>query len=108
MPLLNFTAYAQATIDPEVADFSGLETIVSNFLGLALVLGGMLAVVMIFFGGFKYITSRGDPKAVDSARLTLTWAIAGLVGIIVAFLILRLIRDIAGVDVTIFRIAPQN
>lgn len=103
-----FTAYAQAPIDPEAADFSGLETVVSNFLGLATALGGMLAVVMLFIGGFKYITSRGDPKGVDAARNTITWAIVGLVLIVVAYLVLRLIRDFTGVDVTIFRIRPEN
>lgn len=104
MPLLAITAYAASGIDPNAANLSGLETIVQNFLNIATGLAAIFAVLMIIWGGFKYITSRGDMKATDAARSTITWAIVGLIGIIIAYLIILLVRDLTGVDVTRFRI----
>lgn len=106
MLFFNLLVYAADPIDPNVADFSGLETVVSNFLGIATGLGALLAVVMLIVGGFKYITSRGDMKATDSARQTITWAILGLVGIAVAYLVISLVKDLTGVNVTTFKIKP--
>lgn len=68
------------------------ENVVSTLLGLA----GIVLFIMLVAGGFKYITSGGDPKAVESAKKTLTSAIAGLVLTASAYLILRLIADFTG------------
>ena len=42
---------------------------------------------MIIVGGIKYSTSAGDPAKVSSARLTIMYAIGGLVVSILAFAI---------------------
>jgi len=47
-------------------------------------LAGLVAVVMIFWGGFKYIISRGNPDSAKGARTTLFNAIIGLVIVIVS------------------------
>jgi hypothetical protein len=44
---------------------------------------GIVAVIMIIFGGFRYITSGGNDNNVSSAKNTILYAIIGLV--IVAF-----------------------
>lgn len=88
------------------APLSGLETIFSNFLGFVAGLAGIFAFLMIIVGGFKYITAEGDPKATASARATITWAILGLVVLIIGWLFLQFIKVFTGVDVTIFKI-PQ-
>ncbi|MBI2594224.1 hypothetical protein HYW39_00840 [Candidatus Curtissbacteria bacterium] len=85
---------------------SGLETVFSNFLGFVAGLAGIFAFLAIIVGGFKYITAEGDPKATASARATVTWAILGLVALILAWLFLQFIGVFSGIDVTIFKI-PQ-
>ena len=40
---------------------------------------GVVSVIMIIFGGFKYITSGGDAGKVTSAKNTILYAIVGLV-----------------------------
>jgi glucose uptake protein GlcU len=77
------------------------ERIVSYALGFA----GIVLFILLIVGGFKFITSGGDPKAVEGARKTLTSAIAGLVIILVSYLILVLITNITDVDVTQFKIS---
>ena len=87
-----------------IADLGGLfERIVSFVLGFA----GIVLFVLLLVGGFKYIISGGDPKAVESAKKTLTYAIGGLVVILVSYLILVLISKVTGVDVTNFNVVLQ-
>jgi hypothetical protein len=84
-----------------ISDLGGLfERVVTYALGFA----GIVLFILLIVGGFKFITSGGDPKAVEGARKTLTSAIAGLAIILVAYLILVLISNVTGVDVTKFNI----
>jgi hypothetical protein len=92
----------------EIAKISDLGTVFSNVVRLALGLAGIVLFLLLIVGGFKYITSGGDPKAVEVAKKTLTYAIGGLIVILLSYLILVLITTITGVDVTKFNIVlPQ-
>lgn len=89
----------------DIATLQGLECIFENAVSAILFLAGIVLFVMFLVGGFKFITAGGDPKAVEAAKGTLTHAIAGLVLLILAFLIIRFIANITGVeDITRFRI----
>ncbi len=87
-----------------VATIKGLECAFSNFISVILALAGIVLFIMLVIGGFRYLVSGGDPKAVEAAKGTLTQAIVGLVILVLAFLILVLIREITGVNVTEFRV----
>ncbi len=78
------------------ATFSDLNIVFGNVVSTLLGLAGIILFIMLVVGGFKYITSGGDPKAVESAKKTLTSAIAGLVLTASAYLILRLIANFTG------------
>ncbi len=60
--------------------------------------------IVIIIGGLKYVTSGGDPQKVQSAQKTLTYAIAGLVVLILAYAILAIIEQLTGAQVTQFKI----
>jgi hypothetical protein len=47
-------------------------------------LSGLVAVVMIFISGFKFITSQGNPESAKSARMTAINALIGLVIVMIA------------------------
>jgi hypothetical protein len=47
-------------------------------------LAGIVAVAMIFFGGFKYITSQGSPDAAAAGRKTVINAIIGLILVVLS------------------------
>jgi TRAP-type C4-dicarboxylate transport system permease small subunit len=87
-----------------VATLKGLEVVFGNVVTLVLGLAGLVLFIMLIIGGFKYITSAGDPKATQAAGKTITAAILGLVLISLAYLILVFISRFTGVDVTQFRI----
>ncbi|MCJ7805267.1 pilin [Patescibacteria group bacterium] len=88
----------------DVAKLSDLEGVFGNVVGILLGLAGIALFIMLVVGGFKYITAGGDPKGIESAKKTLTYAIGGIVLIAAGFLILQFIKQFTGVDVTQFRI----
>ncbi|MDO8524563.1 MAG: pilin [bacterium] len=57
----------------------------------------ILAVLMIIYGGFVYITAAGDPAKATSAKGILTFAIIGLAIALLAKFIPSLVRFILGV-----------
>ena len=92
-------AYAQGIVNATNANpLSDLEKVFGNVLVSILALAGIVLFIMLIIGGFRYISSGGDPKAAESARNTLTYAIGGIVVIAVSFLILRLISTFTGVN----------
>jgi uncharacterized membrane protein YvlD (DUF360 family) len=100
-------AYAQTDWDGEcivgdVATIKGIGCLLQNVLTVFLQLLGLVFFIMLIIGGFKYLTAGGDPKAVESAKGTLTAAIGGIVLAILSWFILRLIQQITGVNVTEF------
>jgi hypothetical protein len=98
---------AQGFADPSgdsPARLSDLEVVFRNVVGVALGFAGIVLFIMLLSGGFRYITAGGDPKSVEDAKKTLTYAIAGMVFIALAFLILRFIEQFTGAQVTQFKI----
>ena len=85
-----------------VHEIKDLVDIVENIFNLAIRLAGILAFIMLILGGFKYLTSGGDPKATESARKTLTYAVLGLVLVIAAWFILKFLSEFTGVNLTEF------
>lgn len=88
----------------KIATTKWFETLFKNSLETILVLAGIVLFVLLVSGGLKYITSGGDPKATDGAKKTITYAIGGLIAILLSYLILVLIENITGAKVTQFKI----
>jgi uncharacterized membrane protein len=102
-PITVFAQAREVVEDPSgFAKLSSIPILFENILGAITVLGGFAALMMLIFGGFRYIVAQGDPKAVQAARGTLTWAIVGLVMIIVAWLILAFLADFLNLPLTKF------
>jgi hypothetical protein len=59
-------------------------------------LGVFLAVLMVVVGGYMWIASAGDPDRVKQAQGTLTWAIIGLVFILIAVLLVNTLINAIG------------
>lgn len=94
---MDWNSIIPGCVTPEgVAQLSCLPAVFSNVVGWALGLAGLTAVFFIIFAGFKFLTSGGDPKQVDGAKKTLTYAIAGLIIVFLSFAIIKLIGTITG------------
>lgn len=65
--------------DSNTGNPSDLMTSVRRIINVFLFLIGAVSVIMIIFGGFKYVTSSGESSAVSSAKNTILYAVVGLV-----------------------------
>ncbi|MFH1863801.1 MAG: hypothetical protein ABIJ85_02755 [bacterium] len=89
------------TNPPQISD---LEVVFKNVVNVALGFAGIAFFVLLLVGGFKYMSAGSDPKAIEAARKTLTSAIAGLLIVILSYLVLVFIGTFTGVDLTQFKI----
>jgi len=74
-----------------------VTTTVVNVLSLVV---GLISVIFLIFGGFKYVTSGGDSGKVTSAKSTILYALIGLVIVAIAQAVVRVVlgkaNDIVG------------
>ena len=75
-----------------------LEAVFANILMAITGLAGIALFVMLCIGGFRYLTSGGDPKAAESARHTMTYALLGIGLMGVAYVVFLLIGEFTGVE----------
>ena len=86
-----------------VAQLSELPKYFGNILMAMIPLIGLLSFIMILSGGFKILTSGGDPKGMAGGKQTITLAVAGIALAIISWLILLFVQNVTGVDVTHFK-----
>ncbi len=82
------------------AKITDILHLLENILKLLAPAAGIAFFIMLLIGGYKFITSGGDPKNVSAARSPLTYAVIGIVLVVASWLILNLIKSFTGVDVT--------
>ena len=63
---------------------------------------GLALLIYLILGGLQMMTSRGDPKAMQSAQAKITNALIGFVIIIIAFFIVQLLGQLFGIQGTLF------
>jgi uncharacterized membrane protein YbhN (UPF0104 family) len=74
----------------------------ANALTAIISLAGIASFIILIAGGFRYMVARGDPKALDAARGTITWAVVGLAFVILSWLILVFIAEFTNLPITFF------
>lgn len=88
--------------DPATLD--DLEVLFSSVVGLLISLGAVIFFIMLVIGGFSYMSAGGDPKALEGAKKTLTYAIGGMILLALSLLVFRVIETFTGVNLLEFRI----
>ncbi len=72
----NSTCATDAKADP--------KAMLKKVVQWAIIIIGSISVIMIIFGGFKYITSGGDSNNVTAAKNTIMYALIGLIIVLFA------------------------
>lgn len=67
---------------------SGVFTQITNTVLYAV---GIISVIMLIYGGLRYVVSGGDSKKVTDAKNTILYAIIGLIISILAFAIVNFV-----------------
>lgn len=70
-----------------------INNIVTTVINIFSVVVGVVAVIMIIFGGFRYITSGGDSTKVTGAKNTIIYALIGLVVVALAQFIVQFVLN---------------
>jgi uncharacterized membrane protein len=73
-----------------------LGTIISAALPYVFTVAGVLLLIYLLLGGLGYMTSRGEPKAVEEAKNKITYALIGFVVIFVAYWIVQIVGTVLG------------
>lgn len=68
-----------------------INDILHSVINLFSLVVGIVSVIMIIFGGLKYITSGGDSGNVGNAKNTILYAIIGIVIVALAQFIVRFV-----------------
>ncbi len=68
-----------------------VNSLITEIVNIFSVIVGVVAVVMIIIGGFRYITSGGDSGNVTGAKNTILYAVIGLVIVALAQFIVKFV-----------------
>lgn len=71
------------TPQTSITTVSGLVGVIAKIVTWTYTVFFIIAVLLILFAAFKYLTARGDPEAISTAHKSIIWA---AVAIAVAFL----------------------
>ena len=77
--------------DPRTYGLEDIKGIMSSVVQLAMTLVGIIAVIYIIIGAYQYFTAYGDEAKATKAKTTITWAVIGVVVIILAKVIVTTI-----------------
>ena len=70
-----------------------VNDLITTIVNIFSIIVGLISVVMIIYGGFRYVTSGGDSNNVSSAKNTIIYAIIGLVVVALAQFIVQFVLD---------------
>lgn len=79
-----------------VATLRCIPVLFNNIIAGLLTFVGITAAFLFVFAGIKFITSGGDPKKVEGAKKTMTWAVAGLAVVLLSFAIINIVAYTTG------------
>lgn len=97
VPSTLYPAYAQ---NPGPAGILQIQEMILRFINISVGLAFFAVTATLVWAGIKFISSGGESKALSEAWLTVTWALMGVVFLVLSWLILRLIESFTGVPVS--------
>ena len=72
---------------------TSISSFILKIINIALAVAGLIAVLFLIIGGFRYITSAGNEETAENAKKIIINAIIGVVIIILSFVIVRVISN---------------
>ena len=76
-------AVSQEGWNPKKYEETGLsgasvENILLTFIDWAIIIVGLLGVIVFIYGGFVYLTARGESDEIEKAKKVLLWGVVGI------------------------------
>jgi energy-converting hydrogenase Eha subunit B len=82
-----------ATCDTDNTATTKVNDTITTVINIFSTLVGVIAVIMIIYGGMRYITSGGDSGKITSAKNTIIYALIGLVVVALAQFIVKFVLN---------------
>ncbi|MBI2008492.1 hypothetical protein HYS82_02440 [Candidatus Amesbacteria bacterium] len=71
----------------------------SRILLFAIAGSGFIFLAQVIMAGYKYLTSLGEPAAIQGATKQLLHALTGLLVVITTFFIIQILETVFGLDI---------
>jgi hypothetical protein len=78
-PLVGGSVFAPGKMPTSVGSF------ITIILPQVYIIAGILVLVYLVWGGYRYMMSGGDPKGAAAARAQLTWAVVGMIIVFLSY-----------------------
>jgi len=72
--------------------------VISSFLSYLFIFAGIGLLVYLVLGGFKLMTSAGDPKAIQSGKSMITNAVVGFIIIFISYWLVQAVGLVFGIS----------
>ncbi|MEX0649696.1 MAG: hypothetical protein WD200_01730 [Candidatus Andersenbacteria bacterium] len=83
---------AAAGIENPIKGTETIQAVLINFIQWLLRLVGLLALGALVWGGIRFTVSFGNEAAVKSAKQIITWAVVGLITVILSYAIVNIVK----------------
>lgn len=86
-------------VPARLAQTNNVVLVIRSIIRFILLVAFVLAFIMLLIGGIRWITAGGDEKGVAAARNMITAALIGLVIVLIAYALIRLVEIFFGVNI---------
>ncbi|MFC1810521.1 hypothetical protein ACFLZH_03405 [Patescibacteria group bacterium] len=73
-----------------------IRALALNIVNFFLLFLGLIAVIMIIYGGISYVTAAGNQEKIEKAKKVIMYAIVGIVIVLISFALVRTVISGAG------------
>ncbi len=77
------------------ADVSKIQNFIQSIIQILVTLSGLIATGFFVWGGVGYITSSGNPEALDRSKKTILYSSIGLAVVLGAFVLSNIVSQLA-------------
>lgn len=85
------TLGSDPSCNTEPANSTNVWDVIRRIVNIITIVVGVISVIMLIMGGFKMVTSAGDPAKAKSGRSTVIFALIGLVVVALAQVMVNLV-----------------
>jgi hypothetical protein len=89
-PVFADVDFGNKDINP-IAKYSSIGSFTDVIIPLMMIAGGLISLIMLLLGAYKYLTSEGNPEKISKAQSTIIYAIIGLFLIVASFILTKVI-----------------
>ena len=75
-------------------EFKDLGSFLSGLYNIAIFLAAFMAFYWLIWGAYQYLMARGNKEELAKARTRITWAIIGLLVVLLAYTLARFASEI--------------